>query len=127
MNDKEVDAHLDKVTDSMLRFKSGVMRNLGRIIVTAFLADPERTIMYPDAVDLGEVRQEDRNAVGIVWRMLKNNGILEETGAWKRSVKDASHGRKIFQYRLTNQALAQRFLLANRSPAEMLTTTPVYL
>jgi hypothetical protein len=72
--------------------------------------------VWPDEVNLEQIDADSRCCIGSAYRILARRGIIEATGAWRRSHADGRHGSKIFEYRISNVHFAQEFLRRN-SPA----------
>lgn len=105
-----VDDHLNEVALKQLTWKPGAMRNIAIAIAQAFLGD---RIQWADEVDLSNVAAKDKNCIGSAWRLLAKAGIIEPIGGFRRSIKEASRGRKVFKYRLASERLAKTFLSRN--------------
>lgn len=65
---------------------------------------------YPFHIDLKDVPPSSLNRVGTAFQMLIRKGIIEKTGQYRRSRRDSSSGRTVFEYTLANEAKALRFL-----------------
>ncbi len=105
-----VDAKLDDVAIKQLLWKPSQMRDVACSIVGSMLY---HRVAYADEVSLPALKKDDVNAVGSSWRNLTRTGIVEKTGRFRRSKKEASNGRTVWEYRLMSERLAYTFLKRN--------------
>ena len=110
------DTHLDAVTINQLTWKPSVARNVaGRIVQTALQAGT----VWPDEVDYEgtpSLTTADANCIGIAWRNLTRQGIIQRGSSYRRSHAENSRGRTIFCYGLASAARARTFLRQNQMP-----------
>lgn len=116
--DKDATAHLRDVALRQLTWKPAISRSIAVAIVNTVLKSSE--CVFTDEVDLGFVGPTDANVIGSSWKRLADAGVISPTGHFRRSTKDASKGRKVFQYRLASLARAQTFLQRNGGTVEQL-------
>ena len=108
MNDAQVDQHLDQKTLLVLTWKNPTMKRIASVICRHYIADK---IAWSDEMDLSFVRDEDRNCIGLCWRLLvKPLGIIEPMGQFKRSKTDSRRGGWIFKYRIVDEKKARALL-----------------
>jgi hypothetical protein len=100
-----VDAHLDDVATKVLAWKNPTMRQIMATILVR--VDHVGQTIWPDEVDLRFVTADDKNCIGICWRLLVKFGILSGTAQFRRSSSGASKGRKIFAYSVGSVGLAR--------------------
>lgn len=105
---KSTDEVLDNVALSQYFWKPGPLTTAAVAIVTALLHEP--FCVWPDEVNLTQIDADSRCCIGSAYRILARRGIIEPTGAWRRSNADGRHGSKIFQYRIRNIHFAQAFI-----------------
>ena len=89
----DTDAHLNEVALKQLCWKPGTVRNFGRLIVERVSVEPFS--VWPDELDVESVGVDDRNCVGIAWRLLARAEIIKATGRlptlrsrWRTRAKD---------------------------------------
>src|SRR6187551_2288151 len=85
------DAHLDEVTLRQLSWKPNLCRNIAVALCRHFLKD---RIAYTDAINLDFVTTADANCIGLTFRRLREQGIICETGRFKRNDKTKRPGRR---------------------------------
>lgn len=107
------DQALDEITIKQLTWKPTVARNVAVRIVQAALADDH---LFPDEVDFENVpslTEADKNCIGMAWRNLVRQGVLERGTSFRRSTAPNANGRTVFAYRLARVGLAKTFLERN--------------
>ncbi len=108
-----VDDHLNQVALRQTLFKPGTMREIACRIMESMLS---LGMAYPDEMAIPPLDKKDSNCVGSAVRCLTKAGLIERTGLYRRSGKEASAGRTVFQYRCCNGPLARTFLARNGQP-----------
>ena len=103
------DTHLNEVAQKQFCWKSPRLLAACLVIAQKALESP---VLWPDAVDMSFlVSDDDKNIIGSAWRQCANTlGIVEKTGAFRRSKGKEANGRVIFEYRLTQAPVARAFL-----------------
>lgn len=104
---------LDQATIKQLTWKPGTARAVAVAIVSHALNGPD--ILWPDQVDYSTtgMTTDDKNCVGLAFRNLQRNGILEHGANFRRSEIKVANGRTIFSYRLASRSRAELFLKRN--------------
>lgn len=108
-----VDETLDAKTIAQLTWKPSVTCNTAIAIVRHFLKD---RICYTDDIDLQFVPDADKNCIGLTFRRLREQGIISETGRFRRNdpkKRPDRRGGKAFQYRLVSERRAVTFCERN--------------
>lgn len=119
--DIKIAESLEHTKDKHLAFKNDCMRSFAcRVVQTAL----DKGAFWPDDIDHASVAEKDRNCIGSCFRWLCNVGIIEKTGAFRRSTAESSNGRTIFEYRLLNGGKAKAFLKRNEVIVQMPVTLP---
>lgn len=111
MTNPEIDNKLDEVALFQMVWKNTKLLTCCLTIAEhALKAPPEG--FWPDEISFDFLLSEDdRNCIGSAWRLCaKSLGLIEKTGAFKRSTREGQNGRAIFQYRLINRNMAMAFL-----------------
>lgn len=106
-----VDAHLDDVATAQLMWKPSATRDFAAQIVTKALKVVGT--FWPDELTLRGVKPADKNCVGTAYRLLAKYGVIAWTVRHRRSKREDSAGRQVFEYRLASEALARRWLKEN--------------
>lgn len=109
--EKNTDQVLDDVALSQYFWKPGPLTTAAVEIVKAIMVEP--FVIWPDEVNLEKIDADSRCCIGSAYRILAKRGIIEATGAWKRSHAIGRNGGKIFSYRVSNFNLAQEFVRRN--------------
>lgn len=109
MTTSTTDTKLDKVASLQFVWKSPRLLATCLTIAQKALESP---VFYPDEVDFSFlVSDDDRSLIGTAWRQCANTlGIVEKTGAFKRSNAHRTNGRVIFEYRVVDAPVARAFL-----------------
>lgn len=107
----EADAQLDKVALRQLTWKPGVVRNVAVDIVERVLHPP--FTVWPDEISHASLSPDDRNTVGIAWRLLARADVIQQTGNYRKSGADGRRSGTVFEYQLKSRARAETFLKRN--------------
>jgi hypothetical protein len=102
--------HLDGATIKQMTWKPGVLRNLAVTIVERALTTDK---LWPDEISLAGLSPDDRNTVGIAWRLLARAEVIQQTGSYRKSNADGRRSGTVFEYELKSRARAQTFLQRN--------------
>lgn len=99
-------ALLDAVALKQFVWKSATMQLIGVAVLKAALESPAS--LWPDEIDLSFVRNLDKNCIGSVFRVLREQRFIEPTAAHRRSTAEAANGRIVWEYRVchTGRVLA---------------------
>jgi hypothetical protein len=107
MTDAETEKYLAKIAALMVAFKDRPLLDYMARVVSVAVAHGE---VWPDCVSKVGIREEDKNCIGIAFRLLKAAGLVRRTDSFRRSEADDAHGRTIWKYELVSRALAETFL-----------------
>lgn len=101
-------AHLDDVALKQLLWKQPETAAIAsRILNRALVGYAE---FYVDEIALEDIRSCDKNAIGTCFRLLANQGMIAQTGRFRKSRAENAHGRTIFGYTLLRSDLARALL-----------------
>lgn len=103
---------LDKIALRQLTWKPGVIRNIAVDIVEQILRPP--FTIWPDKISHTSVLPDDRNTVGIAWRLLARADVIQQTGNYRKSNADGRRSGTVFEYQLKSRARAKTFLQRNK-------------
>lgn len=109
--ERELHAATDSLADvnaKHLCFKPGPTTNAMLDIVTQMLGGKQwgdELVLTPGP--------DDRNCIGSAFKILMRAGLVEQTGAHRRSAVKEQKGRVCWQYRLPSTTLARTFLRRN--------------
>jgi hypothetical protein len=112
MSTPTAENELNEVAIKQLTWKPTVLRTVAVRVVNAVL---EHRVVYPDEVDVSDVRAEDVNCIGSAWRQLVKAGVIEMTRDFRGSTAKNARGRIIHAYRLASKSRAHTFLKRNGS------------
>jgi hypothetical protein len=101
---------LDQVALKQLTWKPSLIRNLAVTIVEKILATDK---LWPDEISLAGLSPDDRNTVGIAWRLLTRAEVIQQTGSYRKSNADGRRSGTVFEYELKSRARAETFLRRN--------------
>jgi hypothetical protein len=107
------DATLDSVLIRQLTWKPSIATAVACRIVQTALTDDH---LWPDEVDFSQIpslTEADKNCIGLAWRNLVRQGILERGTSFRRSTAPNANGRTVFAYRLVSFGMAKTFLERN--------------
>lgn len=113
MNADQARAHLERVKDLQMAFKSEAVVNYA--LEAVWLAVSAGWV-WPDAVPLEDMADEDKNCVGSVYRWPVHAGLLARSASFRRSQAEGAKGRTIFRYDLVRLELARTFLARQGRP-----------
>jgi hypothetical protein len=110
----------DEALINQMTWKPSQCRNVAIHIIQATmrLFENEEGV-FPDEIDFSFLSDDDKNLVGTAYKNLARQGIIIQTGNFRRShPKDVSgnksrNRRVIFGYRIANVSLANLFLKRN--------------
>lgn len=108
-------ALLDDVAIKQFVWKSETMKLVAHRILDRALSVPDT--FWPDEVQLDDVPKESKNCIGSVFRVLRNMGLIENTGNHRSSIADDAHGRIVWEYRVCHTELC-RSLYERSRPIE---------
>lgn len=105
--------HLDAALIAQLSWKPSITRMVAATIVHQALNAPD--VLWPDEVDYRAtgMTEADKNCVGLAFRNLTRQGILEHGASFRRSTAPGANSRTIFSYRLASRSRAELFLKRN--------------
>jgi len=104
--------HLDVIAQRQERARPKASRLIRQRIIEAAL---HWQSFYPHHVNLTGVDPWSLNCVGSAFRVLLKYGVIEQTGRHRRSRKEASGSRRVFEYRLRSERKALEILNENRT------------
>jgi len=104
--------HLDDVAERQERARPTASRLIRERIIQAALHWQH---FYPYHIDSTGIDPWELACVGSCFRILLKDGIIEKTGAYTRSKKEASGARTVFQYRLRSERKALEILNQNKT------------
>ena len=106
-------ARLDSATLAQLTWKPGTARAVAVAIVQHALNGPD--VIWPDQVDYSAtgMTPDDKNCVGLAFRNLQRNGIIQHGSSFRRSQAQGANSRTIFSYTLASRSRAELFLKRN--------------
>lgn len=112
--EQQATAKLDKVTIDQLVWKpSPVLTVAIRVTQAAIFA--EGLPIWPDDIDTSDIGDDDKNCIGIAFRLLAKQDIVErQNNNTRKSKAGPRKGSYIAAYRLKNLALAKEFLRRNK-------------
>lgn len=93
----QIDLKLDAVELLVIKRHLESMRVIEDAILLALETGPK----YPDDIAyLAFASSENGAEIGIAFRLLQRKGKIAKTGAYRRSLREASNGRLVWEYRL---------------------------
>jgi hypothetical protein len=110
MSEDKSQAELNEVALKQLTWKPSVLRTIAVRVTNAVLAEH---VVWPDGIDVSDVRTEDVNCIGSAYRQLVKAGVIEMTRDFRRSAAKNARGRIIHAYRLASKSKAVTFLKRN--------------
>lgn len=117
----EYDRHLDETAILQYAWKN---RRLQLAVCSIVKKSLENPVFLADEVVFENLGPDDRNIIGIAFRIAAKLGIVRKTGSYNKSRSKASNGRIIWEYRLESKALAHAFMRANDYKKLVAETSP---
>lgn len=111
------DEKLNKATVNQLFWKN---EKVGLTCCAIILHLCKMRRAYGDEIDFSFLGERDKNIVGLSWRLLSTTyGIVQKTGAYRKSHAEKANSRIIWEYILTNRTLAESLLDRRGALAEL--------